>query len=120
MTHLNFSPSFTIRRSSLAVLITGLLSASLFYSVPAQAKSADTINVKIDRTELLSERGTKRTYYRLKKAAETACNANEGPVSITQRVAADRCTANLMESFVRQLKNDKLAAMHDTASYELG
>ncbi|MGJ8562694.1 MAG: UrcA family protein [Alphaproteobacteria bacterium] len=94
-----------------------MASTAAFAALPAQAAQAKNVSVSIQAADLQSEAGVKRVYYRLSQAAENACQAEEGPVSLKQRVVADACVDQMMSGFVKQIKSRKMTAFHaDTLS----
>lgn len=106
-------PTPSLKSTLTAIIGTiALTGATALTTIPAHAGTTDTVSVSIDRAELLSDEGMRRAYYRIKHAAETACQANEGPQPITQRVAADACADAMIESLVQQLKSKKMVAFH--------
>ena len=93
--------------------------AASFAAMPAQAGTA-SVSVNIDRADLMSEAGTARIYYRLQQTAENACQANEGRVSLKQKVAAEACAERLMDGFVAQLRSQRMSALHSEAKTNAG
>ena len=94
------------------ISIMAIACAASFAAMPAYAGTSDAVSVQINKADLMSEAGTQRIYYRLKQKAETACQANEGRVSIKQKVAADKCAVRLINGFVTQLNNQRMTAFH--------
>lgn len=117
---LNFIPRKTSRRALALITSTTLMTAASMVAAPAYAGNTNGVSVQINKAELVSEVGVKRTYYRLKTAANTACQANEGLTDIKRRVAADACVDNLMESFLEQVKSERLMAFHSEELIKAG
>lgn len=109
---LTFSPARTSRRTIALIGSAALLATASLVAAPAYAGNTNGVSVHINKAELTSDVGVQRTYYRLKTAANNACQADEGLTDIKRRVAADACVDNLMESFLAQVKSERLMAFH--------
>lgn len=103
----NASPLTTKIMASLLIAST-----AAFAGLPAQAAQAQSVSVSINAADLKTDAGVKRVYFRLEQAAENVCQANEGPVSLKRRIAADTCFDQMMTGFVAQINNQKMAAQH--------
>lgn len=97
-----------------------IASSAAFVGLPAQAGQAQNVSVHIHKADLKTETGVKRVYYRLEQAAESACQANEGQVSLKRRIAADTCVDQMMSGFVAQINNQKMAALHSEVTQKSG
>lgn len=109
---LTFTPLKTTRRTLTLVGSAVLLSTAALVAAPAQAGTTNGVSVQINKAELSTDDGLRRTYYRLRTAAHNACQANEGMTDIKRRVTADACVDNLMETFITQVKSERLVALH--------
>ena len=89
-----------------------IVAATSLAAMPASAGTAEAVSVHIDRADLMSDAGTKRIYYRLKQSAESACQAAGSRMSVKQQFAADKCAADLMESFVSQINSRRMRVHH--------
>lgn len=94
--------------------------AASFAVMPAHAGTANAVSVTVDRADLMTEAGTARIYYRLQRTAENVCQANEGRVSIKQKVVADQCAARLMDGFVAQIRSQRMTAFHSEVANKAG
>lgn len=95
------------------VALTAVMTLTGFTAFPASAASGDTIAVKIDRAELVTEAGVKRVYSKLERAAKAACNDDYGVRGLARRLAAKKCTAETLDGFVRQLNSSRMTALYN-------
>ena len=117
---LTLSPTKISRRAIALIGSATLLTAASLVAAPAYAGNTNGVSVHINKADLTTDVGVQRTYYRLKTAADNACQANEGITDIKRRVAADACVDNLMETFLTQVKSERLMAFHSEELIKAG
>lgn len=101
-------------------ILTAIFAAASLAAVPAAAGTANAVSVQINKADLTSEAGTQRIYFRLKQAAENACQAGEGRVALKQKLRSDACAQQLMDGFVMQINSKRLRAYHQTGKNQAG
>jgi UrcA family protein len=93
--------------------ILGLATLSMAaVSAPAFASNAGDIEVKISKSELVTSEGRKRVYKHLQHVANEACFLDGSRVSISQKLSAEKCAADLLETLVAQTRDARIAAIH--------
>ena len=122
MTHTN---SFSLRRVSERVTSAAAalaMTALLATASDARAESiriAPSVAVHYSELDLGSDKGAADLYRKLKRAAHAVCDAYEGR-SLDRQTVAQKCYDKSLESAVYQVNAQRLTALHEAATRDLG
>ncbi len=101
----------TIKTLTIALASIGFLTAPMAASATIYT---ETVETRINKSDLLTEAGLQRVYRKLSNKAESQCQSNGlKPVSATRK--AKKCAATLLNEFVMSVNHERLTEIHRKA-----
>lgn len=105
--------------AALGMITTATLLAPTIAAAAQPVADAPQMAVTYSDGDLASDQGTRALYQRIKRAAQSVCPSYD-PRDLTAFAANRECQRQAIASAVRQVGNQRLAAVHKHALAERG